>query len=387
MNQKILVNLVTLQYEEILPPWLRIFKVFQAHGCEVYVNTGYFVKKLELIGDLYNFEWLSEGEKKILLKDRTKTKFGFLSHSLKRNYIALKNSRKILEAVSFDIIYTPSSVLDFVILPYYLKITGKKIKWTTTLANIVPLTDPGNKLIRFLAWFFFRISIYMIRKADIIFASTPEIMDYLAKKRFDNKKLVLTSFGIEADLIEKSRVSETLKIDALFTGRINETKGIYDMLKVLNIIIKKFPNFQLAIMGEGDVKTKASFEKEIKNLSLEKNIHFLGYKNGMEKYDIIKSAKSFWFLSVSESESFGVALLEAVCSGVPSFAYDLPQFAWLYPDGEANISSKGEYKTVAQKVIELFEKGNFINEKGKLLLKKYSWEKIAQIEYSAIKNL
>ena len=387
MSQKILVNLVTLQHEGILPPWLRIFKVFQAHGCEVYVNTGYFVKKLERIEDVYRFSWLAEDEKKELLKDKTKTKIGFLLHSVKRNYIALKNSRKNLKLGQFDIIYTPSSVFDFVILPFYLKITGKKIKWATTLANIVPMTDPGSKIIRFLAWIFFRASFSIIRKANVVFASTPEIKKYLLSAGFSPEKVVLTSFGIEADLIEKAEPDEKYQIDALFVGRINETKGIYDMLKVLKIVIKKFPNFQLAIMGDGDEKTKASFSKETKKSALEKNIQLLGYKNGVEKYNIIKSAKCFWFLSVSKSESFGVALLEAVCSGLPAFTYNLPQFAWLYPNGEVNISQKGDYKTVAQEVVELFKKEDLSNEKGKLLLGRYSWEKIAEIEYDAIKSL
>jgi len=351
------------------------------------VNTGHFVKKLEPIEDVYEFRWLTEEENETLLKDRTATKIGFLLHSLKRNYLALRNSRKILEAGHFDVIYTPSSVLDFVIFPFYLKITGKKIKWATTLANIVPFSDPGNKVIRFLAWIFFQISIQMIKRADIVFASTPEIMDYLAGRHFDKKKLVLTGFGIEADLIEKAQPDERYQIDALFTGRINETKGIYDMLKVLKIVKQKYPEYQLAVMGEGDAKTKKCFEKEIKKSGLENNVQFLGYRNGIEKHNIIKSARCFWFLSVSKSESFGVALLEVVSSGIPAFAYDLPQFARLYPNGEVYISPKGDYKLVANKVIKLFESGNFRNVKGEKLLGKYSWEKIAEIEYEEIRKI
>jgi hypothetical protein len=136
--KKVLVNIVTLQHDKILPPWLRIFKVFQSHGCEVFINTGYFVKKLGPIENVYEFEWLTDEENKILSKDKTATKFGFLFHSLKRNFITLKNIQKILGVEHFDFVYTPSSVLDFIILPFYLKITGKKIKWVTTLANIVP---------------------------------------------------------------------------------------------------------------------------------------------------------------------------------------------------------------------------------------------------------
>jgi glycosyltransferase involved in cell wall biosynthesis len=383
---KILVNLPTLQHEKILPPWLRIFKVFQSQGCNVFVNTGLFVKKLETIGDVYDFSWLTEEEKKLLTTDKTITKFGFLLHSLKRNFLVLKSSAKIFTVNRLDVIYTPSAVLDFVIYPYYLKMTGKKIGWATTLANIVPASDPGNKTFRFLAWFFFQMSLQMIKKADVVFASTPELKEYLLKRGFDPKKIVETSFAVESEMIQRAKGNEE-KIDALFVGRINETKGIYDMLKTLKIITEKHPDFQFAIMGDGDEKTKNRFKNEIKKMGLFKNIHFLGYKNGLEKYSIIKSAKCFWFLSVSRSESFGMALLEAVCSGIPAFAYDLPQFSWLYPNGEVDISPKGDYKLVAEKVIRLFENGNFSNEKGKLLLGKYSWKKIAETEFEAMQKL
>lgn len=120
-------------------------------------------------------------------------------------------------------------------------------------------------------------------------------------------------------------------------------------------------------------------------MGLERNVQFLGFRTGLEKFNIMKCAKCFWFLSVSES--FGVSLLEAVCSGIPAFAYNLPQFSQIYQDGEVDISPKGDYKTVARKVIELLEKGNFTNEKGKLLIDKYNWEHVAEIEYNAIKNL
>lgn len=384
---RILANLPTLQHGRILPPWLRIFKVFQSRGGEIFVNAGHFVKKLDPIENVHNFKWLTEEESKTLQKDKTATKTGFLLHSIRRNFLALKNSKKILKENQFDVIYTPSSVLDFVVFPFFLKLTGRKIKWVTTFANIVPFTDPGNKIVRFLAGIFFQMSLRMLKRADVVFASTPEIMDYLINRGFDRKKVVLTGFGVESDLIEKAEAGDKYDIDALFVGRINETKGIFDMLKALEIIRKKYPDFQLAILGEGDARTKENFKKEIKRRALENNVKFLGYLDGGGKYNIIKSAKCFWFLSVSKSESFGVALLEAVSSGISAFAYDLPQFSRIYQNREVDISPKGDYRLVAQKVIRLFESGDFSNERGKLLLGKYSWEKMAEIEYHAIENL
>lgn len=384
---RILVNLITLQDEKINFAWLKILKKFQSLGNTILINTGIFAKEISKIGDTYEYKWLDIEEKRMLMKNPARTKWDFSSLSLKRNYLAIKSSNKISGYNNFNIIYTPSSVLDLVIYPFYLKITRKKIKWATTLANVVPFADDGNKLVRLLAWIFFQTSLQMIKKADVVFASTTEVREYLIKKGFDKNKVVETNFAVENEMIKEAEPVAGLKIDALFCGRINETKGIYDMLEVLNIIKKKYLNFQLAIMGGGDETTKKQFKQKIKQMNLENNVQFLGFKTGMEKYNIIKSAKCFWFLSKSRSESFGIALLEAVCSGIPAFAYDLPQFSRLYPNGEVNISPMGDYNLVAEKVKKLFEEGNFSNEKGKLLLGKYSWEKIAEMEYNEIKKL
>jgi glycosyltransferase involved in cell wall biosynthesis len=366
-------------------PRLLKFKAFNALGCELYLFSGKFIKKIDLVGkNVYTFnENVPEFKQ---LPQAKKTKMGFLLHALRQNLNGLFWIRKIIKD-HYDVIYSPAAVLDMVFIPYLIKLLGRKIIWVSPLDNIVPITDPGNRFFRFLAWLFFQISLFMLRKADIIFLPTPEIKKYILKRRFPEKKLADTCFAVENELIKKARKIENSEIDALFLGRINETKGIYDMLKVLEIITKKYPDFQLAIMGEGDKITKKNFRKKISEMNLEKNVQFLGFRVGQEKFNIIKSAKCFWFLSVSESESFGMALLEAVCSGIPAFAYDLSQFPRIYQNGEVDISPKGNYKLAAEKVIRLFKRGDFTNEKGKKLLGKYSWEKAAEVEYNAIKNL
>jgi glycosyltransferase involved in cell wall biosynthesis len=385
MPKKILVNIITHQRADIFSSWINILKYFQSQGSEIYLNLGLFAKKVDDFRD--GSELFSEEEKKLISKDVVRTKTGFILFSLKRNFFVLKNSRKILAQSGADLIYTPSSVLDFVVYPFWLKLMGKKIKWATTLANIVPRKDEGSKSVRFLAWFFFHISLIMIKEADIIFASTQEVYNFLLSKKFAPEKVILTGFAIENEMIEEAKVDQKYHIDALFVGRINETKGIFDMLKILSLVTKKYPDFQLVFMGDGDKTTKNKFQCKIKEMGLENNVHFLGFRTGLKKYNIIKSAKSFWFLSVSPSESFGIALLEAVCSGIPAFAYDLPQFRWLYPDGEVSISPVGDYRSVAQKVIQLFDESNFRNVKGKKLLGKYSWEKIAEIEFEEIRKI
>jgi len=122
-------------------------------------------------------------------------------------------------------------------------------------------------------------------------------------------------------------------------------------------------------------------------MELEKNTQLLGYVTGGKKFNMIKSSKCFLFLSKSKSESFGVALLEAVCLGLPAIAYDLPSYKNIYKHKEIFTFKVGDTQSVAGKIIEIFREKKFTNNKGKLLQKKYSWKKIADMEFHSIHHM
>lgn len=380
--KKVLVNMPTINHNGIMILRLLKFKKFQSLGWDVYVNGGDFIKKIR-IGDPYQF---NKNFKEIKNRKYCGTKINFIFHSLKWNIKSLLQYSKIMKG-SFDVIYSPSAVLDLVLLPWIIKIFNKKrIKWVTVFDNIVPITDPGNKIVRFLAWLFFNLSIGMLKRADVIFAISEDLKKFLIVKKFNPEKIIVTGNAIENDLVKKSKKLKKYESDALFIGRINETKGIYDMLKVLDLIKKEIPNFKLSILGSGDGLTENQFRKKIYQMNLNKNVKFLGFVTGVNKFNIIKSCKCFWFLSVSKSESFGIALLEAVCSGLPAFVYDLTPFKKIYKNNEVFFTTKGDYKNVARKVLRLFREKKFNNLNGKLLLGKYSWENIAVIESNNMRN-
>ena len=378
--KKILINLPILGPAGINLVWLFKFKKFQSLGCQLFVFGGSFIHSLNLENEnLYFFN-----QRFTHLKASPTNKIKFILYSLVKNFWALFFIKKIIKN-NYDIVYSPAASLDLILLPFIIKKLNKRSKWLAIFDNIVPLKDPGNKIIRILAWLFFQISLIFLKKADKIFVTTPESIQYLSKKTFGRDKIILAGYAVEGQLIKTAKANSVHAFDALFVGRINETKGIYDMLKVLTLVKQKYPNFRLAIMGQGDETTEEQFKNKIKEMGLENNIQFLGYITGQKKFNIIKSAKVFWFLSVSQSESFGVALLEAVCSGRLAIAYDLEQFKRIYQNDEVFIFPKGDYQSVAKKTIEIFDQQKFGNERGQLLLEKYgNWDKIAEIEYNTI---
>ena len=105
---KILVNLITISREEIYSRWLLKIKTFQENGSRVSLYGGVFLKELEPITDVYNYENLTSEQQKIPVV--TWTKLNFIIHCIKRNIISLSYIKRIINN-KYDVIYSPSSVL------------------------------------------------------------------------------------------------------------------------------------------------------------------------------------------------------------------------------------------------------------------------------------
>ncbi len=373
---KILISMPSIRYPGLCVPWLEKFKYFQSHGGELYISDSRSIKLLSKINNIYSFN-----NAFFHFTESHLSKFEYLIHCLVSNLKSLFFLKKASN-LKFDIIYSPSAVLDFIIFAYFYKTLNKKCKWLVNIDNTVPLKNPGNPMVRFLTWVFFQISLMLMSKSDHIFAVSPDIKEYLIKCHFSADQITVTGNGLEIGLIKRAKIIKKYKSDALFIGRINDTKGIYDMLEILLKIKDKYPNFLLNIMGNGDPTTLQNFKRQIIKHGLSHNIKLLGYRQGQEKFNFIKSSRSFWFFSVSES--FGVALLEAVTSGLFAFTYDLPAFRYIYKHNEIYTFKIKDYQTIVDKMLSFYQNKKYINTQGKKLLNKYSWENIAKHEYQTM---
>lgn len=375
-----LVNIVNLSRDGIPIIWLIKLKKWEELGYDIYIHTGLFIKHISLKDrDVYQFN-ATFSELAAIPQVRL-SKLGYIWYALKRNGMAFASYTKV-RGDEYDVMYTPSAVLEFILFPWVYRVFNSNIRWAVEFDNTVPLRGPGSKVVRLLAWLFFKISVVLLRRADVVFAITPILKDYLVKAGFKEAKVAITGFAVETDKLLAATSNTTYRIDALFMGRLNEKKGIYDLLEVLSLVKKTLPEFQLAIMGNGDPATVASFNKRIADLQLESNVQLLGYRTGAEKYAIIKASKLFWLFSYDES--FGVALLEAVCMGKPAMVYDLPIYHYLYTNNELMTFARNDYQTIAAQTIQLYKTRSFANPNGALLLNKYSWDNIVQLEYQAL---
>ncbi|MCT3834384.1 glycosyltransferase family 4 protein [Elizabethkingia anophelis] len=107
---------------------------------------------------------------------------------------------------------------------------------------------------------------------------------------------------------------------ALSIGRMTEAKRQWILIDLWNNIVYKYgiTNWQLHIVGDGNLKEK--YIERINALGLETYIKILLPKVNVEIY--YKEAS--FFLLTSDSEGFGMVILEAMSFGLPCISYDCP---------------------------------------------------------------
>ena len=110
-------------------------------------------------------------------------------------------------------------------------------------------------------------------------------------------------------------------------GRLTEVKGHVYLIQAFARLINDFPNIRLEICGEGP--NRAALEAEARRMNCADAISFLGWRND---YPTLALGWDMFVLPSIE-ESFGIALLEAMSTGLPSIASKVGGIPELLVDG------------------------------------------------------
>lgn len=153
----------------------------------------------------------------------------------------------------------------------------------------------------------------------------PEIRDYLMKFGHHESNLWYVPNG--SDVVMADRVpSQPKQFDVAWMGRVHPQKGIDDLLATLAWLKQQVPDFRAVIIG----KSQDKLEPVIGRMGLSESVTFSGLVSEEEKFRLLKSSRVF--IMPSRYESWGIVVGEALASGVPVVAYDLPCYRPVFGD-------------------------------------------------------
>lgn len=271
------------------------------------------------------------------------------------------------------------------VIPCFL-LKGKNV-WIQTIHHLYPhyKNRKGNIFINFLAYYLQRLSFFLIKKrANKIIVVNSLVKNQLIKLGFNKNIIKIIPNAIDISYYEKIK-REKYIYDAVYLGRLNYSKGIFDLIDIWKHVIKKNKKFKLAIIGKGSKKFKDSLLKKANNNKLTNNIKYLGYLSDKQTFSIIKSSKLF--INPSHEEGFSITCLQAIACNIPVISWNLKSYKKTFKNNLIKIQ-KGNIHTFSNSIIKLLKdkkQRNNISKKAFKYIRKYDWKYILP-EYINILN-
>jgi len=153
---------------------------------------------------------------------------------------------------------------------------------------------------------------FLTAKADAIRVVNSQIKQNILDKYLD-KKVVFTPIATDVSYFYKKAVYKKNLKKLISVGRLIKSKNQIMLCRIFNKLIKKYPDLNLELIGEGE--QRANLEKYIKLNGLNKNIKLLGNLN--KKQIKIKLHQADIYIYASNHEGWGLVIVEALTSGLP----------------------------------------------------------------------
>ena len=242
-----------------------------------------------------------------------------------------------------------------------------------------------------------KIKMNLIRKnisyADKVASTSISMSKQVQRIMNNNMNIAITPFGVDTDIFTpKVSNSENKRFTVGVVKTLSEKYGI-------EYIIKSFHKFMLAINKDDytaketpilKIYGRGEQEQYLRNLVHELKINefvsFEGYIQNSKVPNVINEFDIFCAGSILDSESFGVAAVEAMACEIPVIATDVSGFKEVIVDGVTGyIVQRKNIDAMAEKMLELFYNKDLRRSfglNGRIrVLENYSWkDNVSQME-------
>ncbi len=157
------------------------------------------------------------------------------------------------------------------------------------------------------------------KEVDLFIAVTKQAKEALVLEGCSSKKIVVIYPGVDLHRFHPVKKSQKSVKHILFVGRLENSKGVWDVLHAFETLYRKNSKLKLRLCGSGSQKD--ALQKYIdRNLSGCVEVQLAAYEllpsvyNWADVVVVASQETKYW------KEQFGMVLIEAMASGVPVIA-------------------------------------------------------------------
>jgi len=293
---------------------------------------------------------------------------------------------KLLRNHQFDLIHAHWLIPQGLAAILACSLTGSKIP--------LLFTSHGGDLFGLQGNIMNKIKKWVILKSDALTVVSKSMIQAVKRLGAEHNRIYIIPMG--ADLKSRFVPSESRSNTGclLFVGRLVEKKGLDYLIHAMPTILKKHPQINLMIAGDGP--EKINLKEMCENLGISAHVRFLGAVKNDLLPALYQTSDVVVFPSViakdGDQEGLGLVLVEALGCECATVVTDLPAIQDIIVDGKTGL-------VVPQKSIrKLSEKINCLlddqklrwllgREGRRLVLKYYDWNLIARQYADLIESL
>lgn len=251
------------------------------------------------------------------------------------------------------------------------------------IANIHPLAitvwgadaiyDKGCKM----PWIRSLFLKYAFNRADVVTGTSRYLIREIEDFVVPQKRIEQVAFGV--DISDFSPSPEESKCDIIKIGFAKSLKKKYApdiLLMAFSEIHRDYPNTKLIIAGDGPMRLE--LERMAGDLGLSDKVEFVGFLSKDKLIQHFQSLDIFVQSSIYQSESFGVAVLEASACGIPVVATNVGGVPEVCVDGQTGfLVAPNDPNAIADAVGKLLNDKKLRNELGEngraFVVNHYRW--------------
>lgn len=223
--------------------------------------------------------------------------------------------------------------------------------------------------------FLYSLELKLLKLSNKISTVSQTNIKDLNQYRFKQHRITIIGNGVDEKVFYPDKKFKHKNRYILYTGRLEERKGLFDLIKCAEYVLKKHPNIKFILTGKGSLRN--ILEKKVKKMGLEKKILFFGYVTFEKLLQLYRNA--YIHIIPSHYEGLPNVLLEAMSSGLPVVATNVggnPDVIFSGVNGF--LVSPQDPLEMAKIVIKLLDDTKLRNKIGKearkTIEKHYTWD-------------